>query len=140
MGGNFKIMKTLNIGELRWAAGFFDGEGTIAFTRTRKPTLRHPHGHRFIALEVPQSGRRETLDRFLSAVGIGKVFGPYNRPPNRKPVFRFAVAKFEHVQAVVALLWRFLSAPKREQAVDALTKYVSDVRHHKSGIQRRFRQ
>lgn len=55
--------------DLAWAAGIFDGEGTVTWTngRTRK-TLR---------LSVAQSGSPEIPERFQKAVGLGSVHGPY---------------------------------------------------------------
>jgi len=88
--------------ELAWAAGFFDGEGHISFTPGKQ-----------IAFSVAQVDRRP-LDRFLAAVGLGVVGGPYLLGKNPRPVFFYRARKRE-VDTVIERLWPFLSEPKREQ-------------------------
>ena len=105
--------------ELAWCAGFFDGEGHIG---TGIGRIKGKWTARPLRLNVSQTDRF-VLDRFRDAVGIGRVTGPYlntKRRPNEAPVFYFQVARFESVQAVVALLWTWLSPVKREQAQAAL--------------------
>ena len=94
----------MNREELAWAAGFFDGEGCTYWNKSG--------GH--IGLNVCQactSGQpAETLQRFRAAVGgLGKL--------NRKSPTAYAlvVQNFEHVQAIIAMLWFWLSDRKREQ-------------------------
>jgi hypothetical protein len=97
--------------ELAWAAGFFDGEGSVYYRGRKRQEL---------CLAVSQSDRRP-LDRFCSAVGIGAVRGPYKaKYSNAKPYYVYSIGSHVPVQAVVAMLWRWLSEPKREQATQAL--------------------
>jgi hypothetical protein len=62
----------------------------------------------------------QVLERFRRAVGgVGKVSGPrdmscYN--PNGQPQWCYEAYSFERVQAVMAMLWKWLSPVKREQA------------------------
>lgn len=56
--------------ELYWAAGFYDGEGHFQL-RTQKRRYHYP------AIVIGQKDR-EVLDRFQAAIGVGKVYGPYN--------------------------------------------------------------
>jgi hypothetical protein len=115
--------------ELAWAAGFFDGEGHIG-VRRNGPSFPS----RRIGLHVGQADRRP-LDRFLRAVGVGQIRGPdrQSKYPNAKLMFRFHVDNFQHAQHVVAVLWRWLSEPKREQAHLALTAYAADP-HRRRGV------
>lgn len=56
--------------ELAWAAGLFEGEGTVT---------KNPRG--YLRLAVSQNGgaeARELLVRFAHAVGLGRVTGPYD--------------------------------------------------------------
>ena len=93
--------------ELAWAAGFFDGEGSIQLRKTG------------LQLYVGQTDPRP-LERFAAAVGVGKVNGPYgpyarNGTPNTwKPMYAWQVGG-RKAEAVFALLQPFLSEPKREQ-------------------------
>lgn len=108
--------------ELAWAAGLFDGEGTVGAYVRRKPgkgdfirTSRH------IGLKVVQVDRR-VLDRFAVACGLTTT---YVRPSQgrHKPLWSVEAAGIEKVQAVGALLWEWLSPVKRLQFAAALQTY-----------------
>jgi hypothetical protein len=110
--------------ELAWAAGFFDGEGSTS-----------AHIGRGIQLHLPQVDVRP-LQRFQLAVcGLGTLRGPY--PPKGKQQRSFCVwslTKFEHSQAVIAMLWRYLSDPKKEQ----MTRVVTQIKPSLDAAQDRF--
>ena len=103
--------------ELAWSAGFFDGEGWVGAVDT--PKQKRPP---FARLSVPQVDRR-VLDRFRLAVGVGRVFGPYRNygGPGRQTRYDFVAVHLPQVQAIIAMLWAFLSPVKRVQAAAALT-------------------
>jgi hypothetical protein len=114
----------LNPTELAWAAGFFDGEGStlIAPFSKKRPDLLQ------FNLRVSQSsdtGTPEVLTRFQKAVGgLGTIYGPYStRKEKRKPEYKYVVCKFEHTQAVIAMLWNHLGRVKKDQAKAALLAY-----------------
>ena len=99
--------------ELAWAAGFFDGEGGTYCGRegTTRPTL---------TLAVGQA-ETSTLERFNEAIGsLGKVRGPYLAGMKQRRYWTLRVGSFEKVQAAVAMLWPFMSEPKRQQAHAAI--------------------
>src|SRR5260370_24794915 len=79
-----------------------------------------------------------TLNRFQSAVGgLGYISGPRNQGGlGHKPVWVFKCGRFEHAQAIVAMLWQFLSAPKREDSQRALI-LVRDWQAEKSATCRK---
>jgi hypothetical protein len=100
--------------ELAWAAGFFDGEGTLSYAQKA----------RFVTVRVAQT-ERKILERFQRAVGgVGKIYGPYVQRHKdrweRKPQYAFQSGRSEHVQAVVAFLWFKLGEVKRAQAARVL--------------------
>lgn len=100
----------MNREELAWAAGFFDGEGTTGFYRNG--------GYRRFVMSVPQNDPRP-LERFHAAVeGLGYI--NWQRTGTN---YVWQVQRFEHTQAVMALLWPFWSEPKREQASLAAIRY-----------------
>ena len=103
-----------SITELAWAAGFFDGEGC---TLCRKPKT----GYRQLSFEVAQN-EISTLRRFESALGFGSISGPY-----RGSEYQYRACSFEKAQAAIALLWRFLSDPKKIQAKTALIEYLNHI-------------
>ena len=109
--------------ELAWAAGFFDGEGcTTAVSRAPSGGFRFQSQVCQVELAV--------LERFKTAVGVGRIYGPYSRP-NRQDHYRFQTASFEDTQAMIALLWKWLSEPKRQQAKRVLLKVLAFYKESK---------
>jgi len=97
--------------QLAWAAGLFNGEGSIGCYRMSgnpRPNMSMGQTDRWV------------LDEFHCAVlRLGKVLGPYARG-KYKPLFSWQTAKFETCQAVIAMLWPWLSPQKRAQATTAM--------------------
>ncbi len=113
--------KDLRREEIIWAAGFFDGEGGIA---VRVAPAKHL---RVLAIRISQSNR-QVLDRFHKAVlGLGEVRGPYgpykSHPKGARPFFSYTTDKFEHSQAVIFMLYSFLSPEKQRHCREALASY-----------------
>jgi hypothetical protein len=103
--------------ELAWAAGFFDGEGNA-----------NASGGTF-ALRMPQI-HPEVLERFRSAVGLGKVYGPYPATqPNRQPQWRYEVAGLS-AKIAYEQIRPYLGSVKKEQADKALAHYTATVHRH----------
>lgn len=107
--------------ELAWAAGIFDGEGYIG-SKIRKT----PGGRRnpYIQMSISQYHDAEVVERFTAALGIGSS-SSRRRETARGPgvEYLWRVQSFEKVQAAVAVLWPWLSGPKRRQAVQALQSF-----------------
>jgi hypothetical protein len=104
---------TVNREELAWAAGFFDGEGTVYLHHNR--TERTGSWARLTVMQNdPQA-----LARFQGAVyGLGTLHGPYTRSqPGRtnNPFWSLHAASWRDTQAIAALLWTWLSPVKRSQ-------------------------
>lgn len=88
-----------------WAAGFFDGEGHTGSQR------------KLVFLSIDQNDR-EVLDKFLSSVGVGKVYGPYKaKGTNTRYEYRCG-----GIGVVIALgkMWPWLGSKKRAQALTVL--------------------
>lgn len=103
----------LDTHELAWTAGFVDGEGTFRFN-TRKSQQRG------VAFQVTQSDQR-LLYRAQKALGLGNLHGPYGPyTTQRKPYWVLETSSFETVQAILAMLWRFLGPVKRAQGATML--------------------
>lgn len=106
----------LDTHELAWAAGFFDGEGTFTVRRSSQ-------GYRSPVFSVHQVDPRP-LRRFHQAVGgLGNFYGPSPGRGRRSPIYHWATGRFEHIQAAAAMLWLWLSEPKREQLREGLRRY-----------------
>jgi len=110
--------------ELAWAAGLFEGEGTITAKRQR--------GRVYLRLAVTQNGgdeAREILRRFVRAVEWGAVLGPYDyshKSLGKKPRWVVAIQSDEGVRGVMKQLRPFLSpySPK-------LAKYEALIQEKK---------
>ena len=102
---------TVNREELAWAAGLFDGEGSVHI----HPMPKQGTGPT-IYLQVGQKDRR-VLDRFHAAVKVGAIEGPHRdkRRPEDPGMFKYSAGGHEDVHAVGAMLWAFLSPVKRLQ-------------------------
>ena len=96
--------------ELAWAAGFFDGEGSI---------YRDSRGS--VRLSANQI-RPEPLHRFVQAVGVGRVYGPYGP----KQVHQIQLVG-EKAHQVIDRLLPLLSPPKREQIERVLSPVVGEL-------------
>ena len=93
--------------ELAWAAGFYDGEGS-AYLDKRSNCPRVGIGH-----VDPRP-----LHRFLQAVDVGSVTGPYthnSKKNDRWSDYYSFQAYGKKAHAVMDALWPYLSEPKREQ-------------------------
>jgi hypothetical protein len=106
--------------EVAWAAGFFDGEGTVAADKDPR-TGRY----RAINMEIPQSsigGTPEVLLRFRRIVGVGNISGPYEprSPWSRLPAYRWRSGALEDVESVAAVLFPWLGPVKRAQFENAI--------------------
>lgn len=93
--------------ELAWAAGFFDGEGSVGCYKNSRPGVRARRWSVTIQQKTPP-----VLHRFQMAVGgLGQVGGPYKT--KGRDIYTYRSCRFEHVQAIMAMLWVFLSEQKR---------------------------
>ena len=92
--------------------GFFDGEGSFTVKKSR------PHYPFVTIAQVDKS----VLTKFAKIVGFGKVYGPYEHGnnPNRTPAYWYQAWNFEKTQAILAMLWPWLSDTKRKQGVRVL--------------------
>lgn len=101
---------TLDLRELAWAAGLFEGEGN--FCLNRRPGYTYPRAQL-------SSTDLDTLQRFRSAVGVGNIVGPYDRV-GCKPIWSWRSANYGDIQHVVCLLWFGLGERRKVQATSVL--------------------
>lgn len=123
---------TFNREELAWAAGFFDGEGcsSTSWFRYRTDGTKRPYPTIQIAQAGPD-GVPEVLLRFQRAVRLG-VIRPLPTGSNKfskKPMYGWKVNGFEATQAVIAILWDWLSGVKREQYKEMITRVITFDRY-----------
>src|SRR4051812_31169507 len=80
--------------EVAWAAGLFEGEGSIFIHRD---TIRMQLG----------TCDLDVLERFHRIMGCGRIFGPEVRRPPHRPLWRWIVAKQSEIPQASALLEPF---------------------------------
>jgi|SRR5713101_3620263 len=108
--------------ERAWAAGFFDGEGSIGVGGRRL----QPGAYYQPSMEIPQSsadGIPDSLLRFRDLVGAGSITGPHppRNPWARLPSYRWELGGHQRVETVAGILWPFLGSVKRSQIEWALS-------------------
>lgn len=100
--------------EIAWAAGFFEGEGTVGVYSTGNkgyPTW-------LLTTTVSQVDG-SPMKRFMDIVGIGRLRLLARRGPKWRPVWRWE-ADAAKAADVLAMIYPYLSGVKREQARLAL--------------------
>jgi hypothetical protein len=105
------------IEQAAWAAGFFDGEGTIGLVgRPGQP------GAAMSIQQASSCGVPETLERFREIVRAGSITGPrmVASPWSRLPQYRWQVGRFVEIERVVAMLYPYGDIVKREQMTRCL--------------------
>jgi hypothetical protein len=114
--------------ELAWAAGLFDGEGSVGTYGKSGRSYFH------LRVSIGQQDRR-VLDRFVSVVGLGKTYGPYSTP-HGKERWEYQIAGGT-AREVMDLIWPWLSEPKRLQAERAYQELADGPQPQKVGDQGR---
>ncbi|MGH9891326.1 MAG: hypothetical protein ACREA0_04965 [bacterium] len=101
--------------KVAWCGGFFEGEG--CFSRAgRSLTARLANTD------------LELVERVHSTIGTGHVYGPYTsagRSYRKKPQYVFTTSGFEEMQAILAMLWPWLSSRRRLTAMALLDDYLN---------------
>lgn len=92
-----------------WAAGLFEGEGSIG---------ANPH-FRTRYLRVASTDF-DVISKFVAIVQLGKVFGPYQNGIGNKLIYRWQCGTFEHVQAIICLLWPWLHSRRRQRITELM--------------------
>ncbi len=104
--------------EQAWAAGFFDGEGSTYVVNTSSTCNQ-------IVMKVAQE-HKAPLDRFLSAVSVGVVRGPYNKKnPNHSQYYTWTIGSLDGVAKAARVLTPYLCQQKKDQLAKAWNLFYS---------------
>jgi hypothetical protein len=103
--------------EIAWAAGLFEGEGTIAAKRGKGMA------HRYQAAVIMTD--KDVLERFAATVGMGKFYGPY-QPTNQKakPIWRWMTTRNREIAELCELIGPWLGARRSARFEHA----IADIR------------
>lgn len=97
--------------ELAWAAGLFEGEGCIS-TANKIGALKRGK------LQMAMSDE-DSVRRFHAAVGgLGNVRFQDRKRADRKNMWFWETSRFEHIQAVLCLLWFGLGTRRKARAAE----------------------
>ena len=138
----------LDTHELAWAAGFFDGEGCSAcYVRKTKTTAGKISKSMHLYIQVSQNDD-ETLKRFHKAI-LYLGFVVYRNHYSAMKVdgikvpglytggYVFNANRFEECQAIMTLLWKYLSSVKKAQWRESVYKYHQALSEQSSTKMRR---
>ena len=102
--------------EIIWSAGLFEGEGCFCWVKI--PNRNNPNRKDYSYMQASlHTTDKDVLERFVRAVGIGVVNGPYTykdkKVKNRKPSWYWSIRGLERVQTVAAMFWPWLGNRRR---------------------------
>ena len=105
--------------DVAWAAGFFEGEGYVAFNYCFNKQVNKSYPRFLITIAQVH---REPLDKFREIFNTGTVRGPYGPYKDNKQAFYSFQVSGEEAKRVVELMMPLLFH-KGEQARAALSEY-----------------
>lgn len=103
--------------EVAWAAGFFEGEGSVYFYRGSAKSSPHP----ILSLA---STDEDVLRRFQRIVGRGKVYGPYNKGAGTKPRFDWQTGSYLNCAEIMRAFLPYLGERRRAKAIEVLGEAI----------------
>lgn len=108
----------LDTHELAWAAGLFDGEGYVGVNQQHKE-----HNPKLI-VAISQKDKFVLLRFKRATLKLGNLRSCVTSGFSRgKDGFVLRTSNFEDSQAVMALIWKYLSPVKRKQFQDAVNTF-----------------
>lgn len=105
---------------LAWAAGLFDGEGSVYLARHRSHV-----GYVRLEAAITQSdaeGMPAVLTRFRNVTGLGFAKGPYPASEGHDPVYRWKLYRRVQIERMIDLLRPWLGSVKLAQADHAISR------------------
>jgi hypothetical protein len=108
--------------EIAWAAGLFEGEGSISISTASR------FGHlRIVGTD------EDTVRKFSEIVKCGAVYGPYTVKQRRldgahkKPFWSWQTGHRDHVRAVLSAMYPWLSERRRQRADEVFAVPLSSL-------------
>lgn len=121
--------------EIAWAAGFWEGEGSIGLNRG------NGHDGATCPYLAASQVTREPLDRLARVLG-GRVYGPYHRGKrcnaNAQPFYEWRLAGWENVSRSCKAMREWLSA-RRARQIDAVFAEYNPLRNTGKGGNNRLK-
>lgn len=108
-----------------WAAGLFEGEGSICAAKAGNTTTMKIH---------VGMADKDIIERFHSIVGCGTVGGPYaGKKAHHKPMYFWRLGRRSEQIEFINRIWPYLGERRRQQVVDVHSK-ITPITKEGSGI------
>lgn len=101
---------------MAWAAGFWDGEGSVYLSGALDRARRYPQAR---INQAGATGVPEVLIRFQKAVGLGAISGPYLKD-GCEPLYRWILSNAVEIRHLATALDLWLGGVKRGQFREVL--------------------
>ena len=101
--------------DFMWFVGFFEGEGSIQYNKTRKN----------LSLSVVSTDY-ENIEKCKNILKWGNIQGPYIRP-NRKDFWYWSIGSGPAVVKLLEPMYKHLSARRQQQTVLAINAYHARI-------------
>lgn len=109
--------------EVAWAAGIFEGEGTITHSQVNKQT-----GRKYIYPRLSMGMNDEDVVRkFYRIIACGSIYYDVQKPPKNLIHYKWATASVKDSQIAYALLEPYLGDRRRIQAKEVDLKCTSSL-------------
>lgn len=105
--------------DIAWAAGLFEGEGTIGFNLGR-------YGTRVRIVPCIQMTDRDVIEKLKLVLKVGTVHGPYlskNAPKHHIPCFRWQIGRQSDAIGFLMTILPLLGERRRQRAEDAIAAW-----------------
>ena len=97
--------------DIVWAAGLFEGEGSIPSDASNKNQRR-------LSLRMTD---KDVMERFVSVVGYGNLNGPKWTKGSTKPLWQWSIEKRPEVLRILKMFLPHLGKRRAEKAIEAIT-------------------
>lgn len=106
---------------LAWAAGLFEGEGSIITARNQ------------FTVRMGMTDK-DVVDRMHQTIGLGTIRGPYINTSghNKKPMYFWCVNSSPQSYAVLVAMWPWLGERRRQRAAEAIRMFHTTKVHSKN--------
>jgi hypothetical protein len=119
--------------EIAWAAGLFEGEGSVFANRVPAGTGRRNDSVSIVAALTTTD--RDVVDRFTSIVSVGAVHTERRIRPRKARLVHHWRAYSANAIYVIELFWPFLGERRREQVMSAFER-AGLARQHQDAFDR----
>lgn len=113
--------------KLAWAAGLFDGEGSVTYQYVLNKDGRHTSRKMRLSIGQKRSVDEEevptVLAIFRNIFSVGKV-SPLGK--NQPSMSQYRTTSFEDTQYIYAAMWTFLGPVKKKQIIKAANEFITD--------------